>query len=243
MADHAEPSSQDAEEGGAGERRTARPEHRWPVVVGVLIALALYTFLPSGLFAAQRYVVVAIGLLLLIPLIAINPHHYVKETRLSRLGELGLALVIVAANQLTLVLLIMQLVQKSTGGSGLLLAALQVWVTNVIGFALVFWCIDRAGPVARTTVPRSKMRAADFRFPQDEDEDTIDEVAKGSSAMSDWVPAFVDYLYFSLSNSMAFSATDTMPLSTRAKALMALESFAGFVLLAVVIAQAVSQIG
>jgi len=57
------------------------------------------------------------------------------------------------------------------------------------------------------------------------------------------VPNFVDYLYFSLSNSMAFSPTDTMPLSHRAKMLMALESFAGFVLLALVIARAVSLIG
>ena len=57
------------------------------------------------------------------------------------------------------------------------------------------------------------------------------------------MPVFLDYLYFSLSNSMAFSATDTMPLSHRAKMLMALESFAGFVLLALVIARAVSLIG
>jgi uncharacterized membrane protein len=209
----------------------------------VLVALALYTFLPSGLFPVQRYVVVGIGLLLLVPLIVINPHHYTRQTRFSRLAEVALALVIVAANQLTLVLLIVQLVHKSNGGGGLLLASLQVWVTNVIAFALLYWCIDRAGPVARTTVPRSKMRAADFRFPQDEDADTIDEVARGSSEKGDWVPTFIDYLYFSLSNSMAFSATDTMPLTSRAKALMALESFAGFVMLALVIAHAVAQIG
>ena len=83
------------------EERTARPEHRWPVVIAVLIALALYTFLPSGLFEVQRYVVVAIGVLLLIPLIILNPHRYTKETRLSRLCEVGLALLIVAANQVT----------------------------------------------------------------------------------------------------------------------------------------------
>jgi uncharacterized membrane protein len=58
-----------------------------------------------------------------------------------------------------------------------------------------------------------------------------------------WVPNYIDYFYFSLANSMAFSATDTMPLTHRAKLLMALESFAGFVLLALVIARAVSLIG
>ena len=30
-------------------------------------------------------------------------------------------------------------------------AALQVWVANVIGFALLYWEIDRGGPVVRTT--------------------------------------------------------------------------------------------
>lgn len=225
------------------EKRTARPENRWPVVVAVLIALGLYTFLPSDLFDVQRYVVVAIGLALLIPLVVLNPHHYTTETRFSRSAEISLALLIVGANQLTLILLVIRLVQASTDGGSLLLASLQVWVTNVIAFALLYWCLDRGGPVARTHTPRAELRDADFRFPQDEDADAVVEVARRSSKASDWVPTFVDYLYFSLTNSMAFSPTDAMPLSTRAKALMGLESFAGFVLLALVIARAVAQIG
>ena len=47
------------------------------------------------------------------------------------------------------------------------------------------------------------------------------EVAQGASKTSGWVPIFVDYLYLSLTNSSAFSPTDTMPLTTRAKVLMA----------------------
>ncbi len=116
-------------------------------------------------------------------------------------------------------------------------------MTNVIAFALVYWGLDRGGPVARVTVERKKLARADFRFPQDEDADAITEVAAGSSAEMDWVPNFIDYLYFSMTNAMAFSPTDTMPLTHRAKALMGLESFAGFVLLALVIARAVSLIG
>jgi hypothetical protein len=87
---------------------------------------------------------------------------------------------------------------------------------------------------------RKDMPVADFRFPQDEDHDAIDEVAARSSKRTGWVASFVDYLYFSLSNSMAFSPTDTMPLSGRAKVMMGLEAAGGFVLLALVIARAVS---
>ncbi|GAA4746519.1 hypothetical protein GCM10025783_18130 [Amnibacterium soli] len=42
---------------------------------------------------------------------------------------------------------------------------------------------------------------------------------------------------------MAFSPTDVMPLTARAEALMALESFIPFVILALVIARAVSLLG
>jgi hypothetical protein len=42
---------------------------------------------------------------------------------------------------------------------------------------------------------------------------------------------------------MAFSPTDAMPLSVRAKVLMGLESFGAFVLLALVIAHAVALFG
>lgn len=57
------------------------------------------------------------------------------------------------------------------------------------------------------------------------------------------MPGFLDYLYFSATDSMAFSPTDVMPLTARAKALMLLEAFTGFVILALVIARAVSLLG
>jgi hypothetical protein len=61
-----------------------------------------------------------------------------------------------------------------------------------------------------------------------------------SAALHDWTPRFVDYLYTSLSNSMAFSASDAMPLSQRFKLLLGLQAFGGFVILALVIARSVS---
>ncbi len=66
------------------------------------------------------------------------------------------------------------------------------------------------------------------------------EVAAGSSEQADWVPTLVDYLYVSVTNSSAFSPTDTMPLSSRAKVLMALESTSSLVLSLLVVSRAVS---
>ncbi|THG35135.1 hypothetical protein E6C70_03445 [Glaciibacter flavus] len=225
------------------ESRSARIEHRWPAVIALIVALALYGALPNDLITVQRYVTVAIGILLLIPLIVLNPHRFNQQTKWSRIVSLTLAIVVVVSNQITLVSLVFVLIDGHAKGPSLLQSALQVWVANVIGFALLYWEIDRGGPVVRTMAKRSELPPADFRFPQDEDDDTIVEVAAGSSLKSDWTASFVDYFYFSLSNSMAFSPTDTMPLTARTKLLMSLQSFGGFVILALVIARAVSLIG
>jgi small-conductance mechanosensitive channel len=232
------------ESGGPDARaRNVAPEHRWPAVIAILIALALYALLPSSVIVGVRYGVVAVCVALLIPLVIYNPHHFTRESKWSRRAELGLATLLLIANFIAFAQVVVLLLHKSQNGGTLLLASVQVWMTNVIVFALIYWGMDRGGPVSRVTVARKKLPAADFRFPQDEDHDAIDEVAAGSSARIDWVPNFLDFLYFSLSNSMAFSPTDAMPLSHRAKMLMGLESFAAFVLLALVIARAVSLIG
>ncbi|MEN2741533.1 hypothetical protein ABCS02_27430 [Microbacterium sp. X-17] len=223
--------------------RAVAPEHRWPAVIGTLVALVAYALLPSVVPPIARWSVVGVCVLMLIALIIYNPHRLARESKWSRRAEIALAVLILAANQIAFAETVVRLLNKHGNGQEILLASLQVWLTNVIAFALVYWTMDRGGPVARVSLPREKLPLADFRFPQDEDKDDVVEVARGASQVMDWVPNYIDYFYFSLSNSMAFSPTDTMPLTHRAKLLMALESFAGFVLLALVIARAVSLIG
>jgi uncharacterized membrane protein len=223
------------------ETQDPRSEHRLPAVLALLVALGLYATLPSTFLPGLRYAVVGIGLVMLIPLLILNPRRLHRETRWSKYLATGQALLLVAANEVALVQLVVLLTTSgSSDGPTLLLAAVQVWVTNISAFALVFWELDRGGPVSRRHADRKDMPAADFRFPQDEDHDAVEEVATRSSVRTGWVASYVDYLYFSLSNSMAFSPTDTMPLSSRAKMLMGLEAAGGFVLLALVIAHAVA---
>ncbi len=112
-------------------------------------------------------------------------------------------------------------------GPTVLLAAAQVWATDIIAFGLVYWQLDGRGPVSRR-LPNDP-EARDFRFPQ---EDT--------GKPTPWRSSFADYLYFSLTNMMAFSPTDVMPLTIRAKAPEGLQAVTGFALLALVIARAVN---
>ncbi|MGV9567315.1 hypothetical protein [Streptomyces sp. NPDC003480] len=120
------------------------------------------------------------------------------------------------------------------------MAALQVWLTNIIVFGLAYWELDRGGPVSRTQLPGSALPLADFRFSQDGNDDAVQEVPDGASGASDWVPTLADYLCVSVTNSTAFSPNDTMPLSTRAKLMMSVQSISARLTSLLVIARAVS---
>jgi uncharacterized membrane protein len=224
--------------------RGERAEHRWPAVGAVLVALTLYALLPSSFLPELRIAVIAICVLLLIPVVAINPVRFNTQTTWSRRASVAGTIVLAIANHVALVQLVIQLVEAKSDADGtLLLAATQVWITHVIVYALIYWEMDRGGPVIRSTAKRADIPLADVRFPQDEDHDAIDEVAAGSSAKVNWTPSFVDYAYFSITNTMAFAPPDAMPLRARTKVLVGLQSFAGFVILVLVIARAVSLLG
>lgn len=224
------------------EKREHPGESRYPAAAAIVVAIALYAALPSALVVlGPRFLVPVLELALLVPLLVGNPRRMTRQTKWLRWVSIGLILLIALANVTSLVLLVNELVNGATKqGSALLLGAAQVWLTNIIVFALAFWELDRGGPVVRTRAPRSELPPADFRFPQDEDHDAVDEVAVRSAKKSDWSPGFLDYLYVSTTNSSAFSPTDTMPLSHRAKMLMATESVSALLLSVIVIARGVS---
>jgi hypothetical protein len=223
----------------APTRRAGEP--RLPAAVAVSAAIVLYAVLPDQLLVAPRIVVPGLEALLFVPLVVANPRRMTRENRWLRRLSIGLVVVIAVANALALVLLIGRLVYGGVSqGRQLLLAAGQVWLTNILVFALAFWELDRGGPVVRATYPRERLPDADFRFPQDEDHDAVREVAARSSMKSGWVPGFIDYLYVSITNSSAFSPTDSMPLSPRAKILMGTESVSAILLSVLVIARGVS---
>lgn len=204
-----------------------KPEHRWPPIVAVTGAVLLYAFLPNTFSVIPTWVLPTLALLLLVPLIALNPRRLTRETWWSRGAGIAQSLLLFGANQVAMVEAIVRLLDGRADGRAVLIAMLQVWLTDVVAFGLIYWELDRGGAVARR-MRHDPDKVQDFRFPQED------------GGPTPWKPAFVDYLYFSLSTMMAFSPTDAMPLSPRAKGLMALQSFSGFVVLALVISRAVN---
>ncbi len=127
---------------------------------------------------------------------------------------------------------IVSLMHWRPGGAQLLATAAVVLLTNVLTFSLVFWELDDGGPVARALA--ASRETPDFQFPQDENP---------GLARPDWGPTLVDYVYVSVTNSIAFSPTDAMPLTHRAKLLMGLEAGVSAVTVLVVAARAVNILG
>jgi hypothetical protein len=223
-------------------RRIADGENRVPPAFAVLVALVVYALLPASLQFLGRLVVPGLEVLLLIALIVTNPRRITRQTRWSRAASIGLAMIVIVTNLVSLGLLISELSSTTPNGQNLLVGAMQIWVTNVIGFALLYWELDRGGPVTRRNASRQAMPDADWRFSQDENKDTVSEVRRSSSEVSGWVPVFVDFLYLSVTNSSAFSPTDTMPLSSRAKLLMGSQSTMALIVSVVVIAKGVGSL-
>jgi uncharacterized membrane protein len=207
-----------------------QPEHRFTVAISILAALALFLFIPQRVQPLPFWLVPSVGVLLLIPLFVLNPRKLVRERMWARVMSISLGLLLVVVNQVSIVLTFRELLSGAAFGSDVLLEAGEVWLTNIIAFALIYWDLDLGGPYQRRLYDARDTRQADLRFPQHD----------GAPGNKYWEPGFFDYLYSSLSNQMAFSATDAMPMTRRMKGLMAYQAIVGFVLLALVISRAVN---
>jgi hypothetical protein len=169
---------------------------------------------------------------LLVPLVVNRERHLLERRGHRRRTALALFGFVSLANSVLLVALLASLLtgQERSGGQ-LLAKALVVWTTNTVTFGLWFWSIDRGGPVRRL---EALPPPPDFQFPQVADPD----LAAGS-----WNPSLFDYMYVSFTNSIAFSPTDTLPLTHTAKLLMLSESAVSSVTLLLVAARAVNILG
>jgi len=106
----------------------------------------------------------------------------------------------------------------------------QILVVLTVGFALLFWQLDRGGPNGRAQPDVERMS---FWFTQD-------AIREYSDQFDSWQPRYLDYLYVAITNLIAFSPTDTMPLTRTAKMLMSWQSTVSLATFAVVLARAVN---
>jgi uncharacterized membrane protein len=207
----------------------ARREPLWPALATVIAAIALQLLLPKRLTAGPRWLLPALEAILLVGLVFASPSELEHDHRRRRLTALGLTGLVSLANIISLGLLVHELLHhRVNNGRQLIVAGSLIWLTNVLIFSLWYWQTDRGGAGRRAA---GQDGPPDFLFPQMTD-DRIEPVH--------WRPQFIDYLYISLTNALALSPTDTMPLTATAKSIMGIQSLVSVVTIGLVVARAVN---
>jgi hypothetical protein len=208
-------------------------ESVWPPVVTVLVFMALNIalriWLPHEGVVNARWLLPAIEAILLVVLITSNPVGAEERRRLRR-ASLALVGLLVAAALWATALLIADLIRGkgvANHADQLLASGGVVWLGNNLAFALLYWLMDGGGPIARTrlTVPE------DLAFTQQ---------MSPELAPPGWRPVFLDYLHLGFTNATAFSPTDVMPLTHRAKYAMLVQASVALALFGLVVARAVN---
>jgi hypothetical protein len=213
--------------------RPGDPESRLPVLAGLIVAIFLQVAIPKSYTLVPRWPLVVMEVLLLAVLVVLNPLRLTRSTLLGKYASWVLLGAITLDNTMSAIVLNARIITGEVSNNAPLLlgGGAAIFVTNIIVFGIWYWELDRGGPFARHSGERPY---PDFLFPQM----TTPHVAK-----PDWRPTFVDYLYVSVTNVMAFSPTDTMPLARWAKTLMTVQAMVALSTAALVISRAVNVLG
>jgi uncharacterized membrane protein len=212
-------------------RRETAQESRRPVFLAALVIIAGQSWVSYSLRLRPFWVFPLIASLLLLASILVYERRD-EPGRPARVLSFALIAVLVAANAVSLVLLARGVfVGSPLRAPALLFAGLALWLVNLAVFALLYWELDGGGPEARADGYRD--RYPDLVFPQQ-------QADQQELVPESWKPSFYDYAYISLTSSIAFSPTDAMPYSKRAKLAMGVQSLLSFAVLAVLVARAVN---
>jgi hypothetical protein len=207
----------------------------WPAIVAIIADASLYLGLPESLSIGPRWLLLAIVLFLLIPIVISHWRGHVYITRILTLIANG---VITASMITSIAFLIQGLPTHREHPAALLRSAAGLWITNILVFALWYWRLDAGGPHERA---RSKgMLKSAFLFPQMLERIGDEDEADDGKRRTHWAPDFVDYLFLAFNTSTAFSPTDTAVLSRGAKLGMMAQSIISLAILVLIAARAVN---
>jgi hypothetical protein len=198
-----------------------------PASLALLVIGGLFLVVSDRLRLGPPWLPFLAVALLLIPLTDARRRGHVARQRWLALSTNGLVTLLLLAAAFSLV---RGMLDKTLGAPELLQAGLLLWVVNILTFAIWYWEIDAGGPLERH---RIQYAAIDFVFPQL----TID-----SKRAVHWAPHFVDYLFLAFNTSTAFSPTDTLVLSGRAKLLMMAQSLLSLLTIAVLLARGINTL-
>jgi uncharacterized membrane protein len=209
-------------------------ESRWPPALVLLayiaLNIALRLWLPHTGAVRLPWLVPGVEAVLLVALLTFDPAEYQRRRGWGRPTVIALVIVLVCAALWATIVLIYDLINGtgvSQSATRLLATGGLVWLGNNLAFALLYWLIDSGGPMTRL---RNEL-PIDFAFTQQMSPELVP---------NGWRPRFLDYLHLGFTNATAFSPTDVMPLTLRAKYVMLVQSTVALALFGLIVARAVN---
>ena len=205
------------------------------MALAVLAAGGLRAALPSQLRNGDaRWVFIVILVALLTILVIGDPGRIDRDSTWLRVMTGTLIGLISAVNAVAAVRLVTGIIDGvafSNNANILLASGGAIWLSNIITFGLWYWDLDRGGAAARA---RGSGRPPAFVFP---------EMTYAEYVGPGWYPKFLDYLYLSFTNAVAFSPTDVSAINPWAKLMMMAEEAISLLVAILVVSRAVNILG
>lgn len=202
-----------------------KTEPLWPSLLALLAVGGLNMALPDGMYIGPRWLLIALVAVLMGPIELLhhrNNHRFCRPVGYTVNGIVTIGMIY------SLIRLVMAIPERVEKPEDLLRSAVYLWITNILVFAGWYWRIDAGGPHKRGARETHSQEDAAFLFPQ------------MTSNITDWSPAFIDYLFLAFNTSTALSPTDAPILSRGAKVLMMIQSAISLSVIVLLAARAVN---
>lgn len=208
-----------------------RTAPRLGAIVVIVLILILIAALPQRYHLMPNWLAYIEGAILIVPMVLVSLSHgnpvWRRVERVAEVVAIGGALLFNSANVLVAAYDLVENPSKLEPVA-LFYTSVAIWTGNVLIFTLIYWLIDRGGPDARINNGNAY---PDFDFPGMDDEK---HVAPG------WQPGMIDYLFLGFTTNTAFSPTEAMPLTPRAKILVMMQSSISLITIAIVAARTIN---
>jgi hypothetical protein len=209
--------------------RIDKPEPRWQALLAFAAVGGIYLALPRALIVGPAWLLPAVIGVSLAPTIV--AHRTGRHSFNHVLGIVNSSIITIALIG-SVFLLISTLPSHEEPPLRLLLSGAELWVTNILVFALWYWRLDGGGPTVRES--RHEFGSRSFLFPQMQ----IEKIERERFGVEHWHPRFVDYLFIAFTQSSTFGPTDAPLLAPWAKMIAMMQSFISLSIIILLISRA-----
>jgi hypothetical protein len=207
-----------------------KPEPRWQALTALLAVGGIYVALPRSLIIGPTWLLPTLIVVLLIPTVI---SHRTGFRSLNRVLGITISSITTIALVGSVILLVRLLPSHKEDPVRLLCSGAELWLTNVLVFAVWYWRLDGGGPTVRRE--KAEFGSRSFVFPQMQ----IEKSEQAKFQCEGWRPHFVDYLFIAFTQSSTFGPTDAPLLARWAKIFVMVQIFISLSIVILLISRAV----